>query len=82
MTNHDAYKKMTDRVLAIFMDPKRQKDYSTPEQIAEVVYQAATDGSQQLRYIAGKDARKMYQVRKLFGYKFFMKQVRKMFFAK
>lgn len=80
MTNHEAYKTFTDKVLSIFMDPKRQKDYSTPEQIAEVVYQAATDGTSQLRYIAGKDARKLYKVRRLFGYKFFMKQINKMFF--
>jgi hypothetical protein len=29
--------------------------YSSPEQIAEVVYEAATDGKEQLRYIAGAD---------------------------
>ena len=29
---------------------------STPEQIAEVIYTAATDGTSQLRYIAGTDA--------------------------
>ncbi len=32
---------------------------STPEQIAEVIYTAATDGSAQLRYIAGEDAQRI-----------------------
>lgn len=81
MTEHAAYKSMVDKVLKVFYDPERQKkDYSTAEEIAQVVYQAATDGKPQLRYIAGKGARKMYKVRRLFGYKFFMAQVRKMFF--
>lgn len=81
MTKHPAYKTMVDKALAIFYNPERQKkDYSTAEEIAQVVYEAATDGKPQLRYIAGKGARKMYKVRRLFGYKFFMAQVRKMFF--
>ena len=32
---------------------------SQPEQIAEVIYQAATDGTSQLRYIAGADAQSL-----------------------
>lgn len=82
MTEHPAYKSMVDKALAVFYNPERQKkDYSTAEQIATVVYEAATDGKAQVRYIAGKGARSMYKVRRLFGYKFFMKQVRKMFFS-
>ncbi len=41
-------------VLAAFSE--RGGAASTPEQIAEVIYTAATDGSSQLRYIAGADA--------------------------
>ena len=29
---------------------------STSEEIAQVVYEAATDGKNQIRYVAGKDA--------------------------
>lgn len=36
---------------------------STPEQIADVVYEAATDGKNKLRYVAGEDAKKLYQQR-------------------
>lgn len=81
MSEHPAYKSMVDKALAFFYNPERQKkDYSTAEEIAGVVYQAATDGKPQLRYIAGKGARRMYKVRRLLGYKFFMGQVRKLFF--
>jgi len=34
---------------------------STPKLIADVIYGAATDGSNQLRYLAGEDAKSMYE---------------------
>jgi NAD(P)-dependent dehydrogenase (short-subunit alcohol dehydrogenase family) len=80
MTEHPAFKESLDKAYAAFTDPKRQKDYSTPEQIAETVFKAATDGKKQLRYIAGKDANTLYRVRRMLGYKFFMNQVSKAFF--
>lgn len=36
---------------------------STPDMVAEVIYQAATDGTDQLRYIAGEDARMVIETR-------------------
>lgn len=36
---------------------------STPQQIAEVVYEAATDGKTKLRYVAGEDAKALYKQR-------------------
>jgi hypothetical protein len=39
------------------------RQYSSPEQIAEVVYEAATDGTNQLRYLAGADAKATYLAR-------------------
>ncbi|KMQ68412.1 short-chain dehydrogenase [Chryseobacterium sp. FH2] len=36
---------------------------SEPELIAEVVYEAATDGKKQLRYVAGEDAKALYAQR-------------------
>jgi hypothetical protein len=82
MTNHDAYKTMVDRLMAAFTDPRTTKHYSTPERIAEVVFKAATDGKKQLRYLAGKDAHMLYQIRRLFGYKLFMKLMKKVLFKK
>ena len=37
---------------------------SEPELVAEVIYQAATDGSDQMRYIAGADAEQLIAGRK------------------
>ena len=46
------------RVMDAITDPKQMDTYSTPEQIAEVVYEAATDGKDQLRYVAGPTPRR------------------------
>ncbi len=78
LSKHEAYTQQVEKVTAVLTDPKRQAKYSTPEEIAEVVYEAATDGKSQLRYVAGKNAILMYRVRRWLGYQFFMKQVRKM----
>lgn len=80
LTDHPAYKSLVDKVLKVFMDPERTKNHSTPDQIAEVVWTAATDGTAQLRYVAGKDAQTLYRLRQWFGHKFFMRQIQKRFF--
>ena len=53
-----------------------------PEQIAEVVYEAATDGKDQLRYVAGADAKATYAVRLQLGDEAFRKAIRQQFFGK
>lgn len=52
---------------------------STPEQIAEVVYEAATDGKKQLRYVAGEDAKALYAQRLTIGDEAFREQLGKQF---
>ncbi len=52
---------------------------STPEQIAEVVYEAATDGKKQLRYVAGEDAKALYAQRLEIGAEAFREQLGKQF---
>jgi len=52
---------------------------STPLQIAEVVYEAATDGKKQLRYIAGADAQALYAQRQEMGVETFREHLGKMF---
>ncbi|CAM2993988.1 short-chain dehydrogenase/reductase [Chryseobacterium flavum] len=52
---------------------------STPEQIAEVVYEAATDGKKQLRYVAGEDAKALYAQRLELGDEAFREQLGKQF---
>ena len=51
----DPYVGQVRSVLAAFGE--RGGAASTPEQIAEVIFTAATDGTSQLRYIAGDDAK-------------------------
>jgi hypothetical protein len=40
---------------------------STPELVAKVIYRAATDPSDRMRYIAGADARRLIPLRRLLG---------------
>ncbi|MCT3897530.1 SDR family oxidoreductase [Elizabethkingia anophelis] len=56
--SHDAYKELEAKMfegIEVMM-----KNASTAEKIAEVVYEAATDGKDQVRYIAGEDANAIY----------------------
>lgn len=80
LTSHPAYDGQMQKVLSVFMDPERQKMYSTAEQIAEVVYEAATDGKQKLRYPAGEDAKAWYEQRTKIGDEVFRKGIKDLFF--
>ena len=55
----NAYDASIQRVMAVFTSPDRANAYSEASDIAEVIYTAATDGTNQLRYLAGKDAESM-----------------------
>jgi len=79
---HEAYNEMVDRVMGMITDPKQMETYSSPEQIAEVVYEAATDGKDQLRYVAGNDAKATYAARLQFGDESFRKAMAQQFFGK
>jgi short-subunit dehydrogenase len=50
---HPTYDALLNKVMSVITDPEQIATYSSPEQVAEVVYEAATDGKDQLRYIAG-----------------------------
>ena len=52
---------------------------SPPELVAEVIYRAATDPSDRLRYPAGPDARRFIPLRRLLGDRAAMKMLRRMF---
>jgi len=62
-------------------DPKQMETYSSPGQIAEVVYEAATDGKQQLRYLAGADATATYAMRLKMGGEAFRNAISQQFFG-
>jgi NAD(P)-dependent dehydrogenase (short-subunit alcohol dehydrogenase family) len=76
---HAAYDEMLDRVMNVIRDPARMATYSSPEQIAEVVYEAATDGKDQLRYVAGEDAKATYRMRLQLGDEAFRKAIKHQF---
>ena len=78
-TSHKAYTEQTQKVMSAFMDPELQKNYSTAEQISEVVYEAATDGKQKLRYVAGEDAKAMYKQRLAIGDEEFRNEIKQAF---
>jgi len=78
---HPAYDALVERVMSAVSDPKQMEAYSTPEQIAEVVFEAATDGKDQLRYVAGADARATYAARLQMGDEAFRKAMGQRFFG-
>lgn len=59
---HKAYQKLMDKVQEGY-SPQQIANYSKPEDIAQVIYEASTDGKDQLRYVAGKDANALYNER-------------------
>ena len=78
---HSSYDALVDKVMSTITDPKQVDTYSTPEQIAEVVYEAATDGKDQLRYVAGADAKATYAARLQLGDEAFRKAISQQFFG-
>ncbi len=78
---HEQYDALVDKVMSMVTDPKRMATYSSPAQIAEVVYEAATDGKEQLRYVAGEDARATYAMRLQLGDEAFRKGMDQQFFG-
>jgi NAD(P)-dependent dehydrogenase (short-subunit alcohol dehydrogenase family) len=78
---HPAYDAPVNKVIGMITDPKQMETYSSPEQIAEVVYEAATDGKDQLRYVAGADAKAMYETRMKLGDEEFRKAMVQQFFG-
>jgi len=78
---HPTYDALVNKVMGIITDPKQMATYSSPDQIADVVYEAATDGKDQLRYIAGADAKAMYAMRVQLGEEAFRKAIAQQFFG-
>ena len=78
---HPAYDGLVTQVMNAITDPKQMATYSAPEEIAEVVYEAATDGKDQLRYVAGADAKATYSTRLQMGDEAFRKAIAQQFFG-
>jgi NAD(P)-dependent dehydrogenase (short-subunit alcohol dehydrogenase family) len=79
MGRHPSYDAMSQIMLS--NTDSMMQSASSPEQIAEVVYEAATDGKTQLRYVAGEDAKSLYAQRLALGDEAFRSQLGKQFFS-
>jgi NAD(P)-dependent dehydrogenase (short-subunit alcohol dehydrogenase family) len=75
---HPAYEPLWNRMMEGFQDGTLIH-FSTPESIAQVVYQAATDGKQQLRYPAGPDAVETDRLRQELGLQSHSDQIRNLY---
>lgn len=82
LASHPAYDADAAKVLGAFRDPARRASYSSAAQIAETVWEAATDGKDQLRYVAGADARAIYAHRLAVGDEAFRKGVAAQLFGR
>jgi short-subunit dehydrogenase len=69
-----AYRTYQEKVMANHF--KRDEQGATPEIVAEVIYQAVTDGSDRLRYPAGQDVSLFLRLRKLLPDSLFFRLVR------
>lgn len=74
ISSHPAYQKWIDTMFAGI----NEDHFSSAEQIADVVYEAATDGKDTLRYVAGEDAKASYMQRLQIGDEAFRKQMGQM----
>lgn len=81
LAQHPAYDALVARMISAYTSPERAAGGSTAEQIAEVVYEAATDGKDQLRYVAGADAKALYAQRLAVGDEAFRKAIDQAFFG-
>jgi len=79
MGKHEAYDAAVQKLFQVYSNPAYAVNRSTAEQIAAIVYEAATDGKDQLRYVAGIDANIMYERRIAEGPETFRKNTRATF---
>lgn len=79
ITGFPEYKAYSDKIVTRFRDPNYVKNFGTPEMVASVIFKAATDNTHTLRYLAGKDAKQFWFLRRWFGHTFQMAQVKKYF---
>jgi NADP-dependent 3-hydroxy acid dehydrogenase YdfG len=72
-----AYQNIVTKIMTAF--PEMLKKSSSTNVVTKVIFEAATDGTKRLRYMAGKDAKLLNLLNKIFGYGFIYKMNRKFF---
>jgi len=79
---NEAYTSAFNQMYQAFLSGKTPTKVSTAEELAEVVFGAATDGKKQIRYVAGEDANTYVQQRLAQGAEQFRNNLAEMFFGK
>lgn len=74
-----AYTPLWNKMIAGFEDGSTEVHFSSPEDIAKIVYEAATDNLPQLRYVAGPDALKIANDRQMLGQQKQFEQISKLY---
>jgi len=74
---HPAYQNLEDKLFGA--STEMMNNAIPAKQVAEIVYEAATDGKDQIRYFAGEDTISMYERRLKIGSEEFRKEIRKQF---
>ncbi|RZJ53346.1 MAG: SDR family oxidoreductase [Flavobacterium sp.] len=75
---HEAYEKLTAEVSKGY-SAEQLANYTKVEDVAQIVYQAATDNKKQLRYIVGNDANGLYNERIKLGAEAQVENIKTMF---
>jgi len=75
IVSHPAYETLMAKFMAAI---EYGENVTTAEQIAEVVYEAATDGKNTLRYVCGDDAKQLYTLRLAEGDEAFRESLKQM----
>lgn len=63
ITSAEPYQQLMDHYMGVLANPELAKNGSTAEEVARVVYEAATDEKDQVHYLAGNDVKAMYERR-------------------
>ena len=82
LSMHPAYGEYIAKVMSAFRSPDRPGRGSTAEEIAEAVYEAATDQTDRVRFVAGEDAKANYAMRLENGVEAFRAYIRKGFMGR
>ncbi len=75
--NLTEYQNIVNKIISVF--PKMVENASPASVVTKVIYEAATDGKNKLRYMAGKDAKLYDFLNKWLGYNFIVSMNKKFF---
>lgn len=81
VNNTAPYQHILDKANKIYSSLMVPENLNPPEVIAEVVYEAATDGKDELRYVAGADGKQLYETRQQMGADAFRAHFDQLFFG-